>query len=252
MANSRFQNQIHEGMVVRSSDGEKLGKVRQLFATSFDIEKGFFFPKEYVVSYDDVAGVREGEIFLARARSELSAQEPEARDQGAVTRGSIGAISAEAAPISRVETEEARIPLVEEELSVEKHVRQTGEVLIHKEVVTEEKTITVPVMREVIRTETVPATGATTPTAAAVFQEETIEIPIHKEEVEVTKRPVVREEVRVTKLAEEVPEAVAATVRRERAEISSEGEVRQSIVPQETRSEDEETAPLPKRTGTTG
>jgi uncharacterized protein (TIGR02271 family) len=238
MTSSLFQDRIHEGMHVYSSDGEKLGKVRQLFATSFAIEKGFFFPKEYVVDYAEVSDVRGDEIVLSRTRSELLSESTTPRSGAAEATGATS-------------TEAARIPLVEEALTAEKRVHEVGEVQIHKEVVVEEKQITVPVMHEVVRVETVPATGATTPTAAGAFREETVRIPVREEEVEISKHPVVREEVRVTKEVREVPETIDTTVRRERTSVETEGNVHQDIVPEEARAEEREEMP-PKRTGTTG
>lgn len=62
---------IYEGMVVRSLDGEKLGKVFAMGDTRFQIEKGLFFPKDYLVSYSDIQDIRDGEIILARGRDGL-------------------------------------------------------------------------------------------------------------------------------------------------------------------------------------
>jgi hypothetical protein len=58
-------------MTVRSTDGEKLGKVIACEADRFFIEKGFFFPKDYVARYDDVGEVRGDEILLRHTRAEL-------------------------------------------------------------------------------------------------------------------------------------------------------------------------------------
>jgi hypothetical protein len=56
---------IREGMTVYSSDGEKLGKVRSCDATTFVIEKGFFFRKDYIARYDDVRSVDDEGTHLA-------------------------------------------------------------------------------------------------------------------------------------------------------------------------------------------
>ena len=47
-------------------------------------------------------------------------------------------------------TSEANLKLREEQLNIYKNWKQTGEVAIHKEISTEEKTITVPIIREVL------------------------------------------------------------------------------------------------------
>ena len=62
------RSQVREGMIVYSSDGEKLGKVQSCDAAMFIIEKGFFFPKDYVARYDDVRSIDDDEIRLAMSK----------------------------------------------------------------------------------------------------------------------------------------------------------------------------------------
>lgn len=65
------RNDIKEGMTVRSSDGEKLGKVFAVSEGEFHIEKGMFFPKDYLVRYLEVSDIRNGEIYLNHGREAL-------------------------------------------------------------------------------------------------------------------------------------------------------------------------------------
>ena len=65
------RNDIKEGMTVRSSDGEKLGKVFAVSEGEFHIEKGMFFPKDYLVRYVEVSDIRNGEIYLNHGREAL-------------------------------------------------------------------------------------------------------------------------------------------------------------------------------------
>jgi hypothetical protein len=65
-----FKDRIADGMVVRSADGEKLGKVVACDASGFVIEKGVFFPKDFTATYGEILDVRDGEIYLARSRTE--------------------------------------------------------------------------------------------------------------------------------------------------------------------------------------
>ncbi|MGE6763889.1 YsnF/AvaK domain-containing protein [Corallococcus interemptor] len=65
------RNDIKEGMTVRSSDGEKLGKVFAVSEGEFHIEKGMFFPKDYLVRYAEVSDIRNGEIYLNHGREAL-------------------------------------------------------------------------------------------------------------------------------------------------------------------------------------
>ena len=62
---------IQEGMIVRSIDGHRLGKVYAVGEDEFHIEKGLFFPKDYSVRYAEVSDVKDGEIFLAHGKESL-------------------------------------------------------------------------------------------------------------------------------------------------------------------------------------
>jgi uncharacterized protein (TIGR02271 family) len=115
---------------------------------------------------------------------------------------------------------EMRIPLVDEELAVEKVAKEMGHVRIHKEVRLEEKHVTVPVRREEVVIEHLPAREETRATLAAdAFTEQTVDLPVNEEEVRVTKRPVVREEVRVRRVSHEEQRDVSATCRHEELDI---------------------------------
>lgn len=66
------RSDVREGMVVRSIDGEKLGKVFAVGDGEFHIEKGLFFPKDYLVRYSEVSDIRAGEIILNHGKEALS------------------------------------------------------------------------------------------------------------------------------------------------------------------------------------
>jgi uncharacterized protein (TIGR02271 family) len=189
---------VREGLTVRSADGDKLGKVVMCDADTFIVEKGIFFPRERAIRYDDVQQVSDGELWLSWGRAALE------RD------GEAG--------------EERRIPLVEEELSAEKRMAEGGEVEIKKDVVTEHKTIDVPLTREEVRVERVPVDAK--PASDASFASDTIRVPIKEEIAEVHKRPVVREEVRVQKTAETQTQKLDAETKREVAEVKGRGNVK--------------------------
>ncbi|HEX7623181.1 MAG TPA: hypothetical protein VF400_06380 [Anaeromyxobacteraceae bacterium] len=72
---------IRQGMTVYSLDGEKLGQVVQCDASTFVIEKGFFFPKGYVARFDDVSLVSGDEIRLSRERAHLGEDREERDDE---------------------------------------------------------------------------------------------------------------------------------------------------------------------------
>jgi uncharacterized protein (TIGR02271 family) len=245
------QDEIQLGMVVRSSDGEKLGKVVRLEPTSFVIEKGFFFPKDYMVRYDEVAAVQGDEALLAHGREHLSTSTQEALDRPATT-----TLTGGVEP-----SEEIRVPLVEEELRVTKSVEEAGEVRIHKEVVTEEKQVTVPVSREVVRVERVPAGAGTASASETMFKEQSINIPVHEERIDIEKQPVVREEVLISKEILQDQVTAGATLRREEVDIATEGTERTDLVQEEvapisgiqgTVVEADRDTPVERATGTGG
>jgi uncharacterized protein (TIGR02271 family) len=227
---------VHEGMTVRSADGEKLGKVVACEESLFVVEKGFFFPKDYVARYEQVADVGDGEVRLRENASALtgSTEGTETRSSAAYeTRPAeeLGAANMQAGAAGdrtgeRISgtREEVRVPLAEEELTAEKHLRDAGQVRITKEVVTEQKQMTVPVTREEVHVERVPASGSDRVDEAA-FEERTISVPIREEEVEIKKRPRVREEVRVSKTARTEERRADAEVRHEEARVEKDGEV---------------------------
>lgn len=120
-----------------------------------------------------------------------------------------------------VEKDRERIELREEELRATKEQVKAGEVRVRKDVVTEEKTIDVPVTREEVVIERHPASGR--PAAGSIKEGEVIRVPLTEEEVRVEKRPVVKEEITVGKRKVQETETVRDTVRREEARIEESG-----------------------------
>jgi hypothetical protein len=68
---------VTEGMVVRSLEGKKLGSVVLCDETQFQIEKGIFFPSEYLAGYDEISEVRDGEVILRHGVEALQAKKPD-------------------------------------------------------------------------------------------------------------------------------------------------------------------------------
>ena len=226
--------QLREGMFVYSSDGTKLGKVVSCRADGFIVEKGMFLPKASQFRYEDVAELRNGEVYLAHRRTQLADQTwwakrtetAEPSHDGPHYRSSAQPASAARAEMpTATRTEdmgptEFRVPLAEERITTEKRTRDLGEVRLHKRVVIEKKQITVPLMHEEVYVErvAVDATSASQPTEGA-FVESTITIPLHEEEVQIFKRPVVREEVRVTRQSLQEDKTTTTEIRKEELDI---------------------------------
>jgi uncharacterized protein (TIGR02271 family) len=100
--------------------------------------------------------------------------------------------------------------LREEQLSINKMRVRTADVEVHRESVTDEETLTVPVIREEL---VVTKDGV-----------ETMRIPIRKERVEIRKIPVVLQDVRVYTQQVEAVETVEEMLRKETARIEVTGE----------------------------
>jgi len=109
---------------------------------------------------------------------------------------------------------ERRIQLLGEVLNVHKERVQRGEVRLRKEVITENKTVDVPVTREELVIER--RAGAGQPTSERIGTgEKEIRVPLSEEIVSVDKKPVVNEEVRVGKKQVQDTTRVSEAVRRE-------------------------------------
>ncbi len=114
------------------------------------------------------------------------------------------------------------VRLREEQLRAEKQPVQTGEVGIRKEVVSEQKTIDVPVTREEVVIERRPVNELA---RGEIREGEEIHVPVTEEQVRVEKQPVVREEINVRKEAVQDTQRVSEEVRREEARIERKGDV---------------------------
>jgi hypothetical protein len=162
---------IREGMIAYSADGQKLGKVVSCDASTFIIEKGFFFPKDYVARYEDIADVQGDDIHLLRGRDALGEIGEGAREgsysEGSSVMGPGGGFETAStatglegdrersgrSATARGIDEEVRVPINEEELDVSKRVKDAGEVRLRKDRVVEQRAAEADLRREQIRVE---------------------------------------------------------------------------------------------------
>jgi uncharacterized protein (TIGR02271 family) len=222
----KVRSRVSEGMSVKSADGVRVGKVVSCQPGGFVVEKGFLSPKDFLVPYERISGFGDGEILLSATRADLlkgaapSAGEA-AREEGRATKESLEAFGTAG---------EIRVPLVEEEIVTNKRVEKVGEVHVRKEIITEEKQITVPVTREVLRVERV-SVNQEVRADDRPFEELSYDIPIREEHITIEKHPVVHEELRVGKEIQRGEETASATVRRERCEVETLGSVRRAEAP---------------------
>ncbi len=202
---------LHEGTTAYDIEGDKLGKVVDMADDYLTIEKGFFFPKDFTIRYDDILETRPDGITVKQHREDLEGWKDEKykgwNEYDRVTMG-----------------EEATIPVREEELEAKKVVRPKGEIHVRKVVHTEMKQFSVPVTKEEVIIERRPVSEATG--KAEPIGEKEVTIPISEEHVEVTKRPVTKEEVNIRKEARIEEEKVKGEVRKEEIKIDRDEEER--------------------------
>ena len=119
--------------------------------------------------------------------------------------------------------EQRTVQLREEELRARKQTVEAGEVELRKDVVAENRTMTVPVTREEVVIERRAVDRR--PSDRPIGDGEVIEVPVYEEEVTPEKRTVVREEISLGKRQVQETERVSGTVRREEVRIEAEGHV---------------------------
>lgn len=111
------------------------------------------------------------------------------------------------------------IPVIEEEAFLEKRVVETGKVRISKRVSEREESIDVPLFREDVVVERVPR-DKYVDSAPAVRQEGDVTIfSIVREELVIQKRLVLVEELRVTKQIVETHQPQSVTLRKEEVDV---------------------------------
>ncbi|PYZ95277.1 hypothetical protein CR194_07135 [Salipaludibacillus keqinensis] len=116
------------------------------------------------------------------------------------------------------EANEEKIQLKEEQLDIRKNRIQTGEVNVHKEVVEEDKTFTIPVKRQELVVE--------------AGDEEEYRIPLKEEQIEINKQPVKVNEVTLSKRQVHDVEQVTETIKKEEIDVDTEGDA--SIIEEDT------------------
>jgi len=177
--------------------------------------------------YDEAMAVlrRHGAYDMHTAASRTAGTTTASRTAGTTASAATTARSSTAGAATTARAGEAnqRIQVREEELEAHKHPVETGEVRVRKEVHTEHKSIDVPVQHEEVVIERRPAHGEVA--AGTIREGEEIRIPVREEQVEVSKRAVVKEEVEVGKRVVQDTERVTGDVRKEEVRVERKGDV---------------------------
>src|SRR5919112_5630344 len=161
MSSSGYASQINVGDDVYGSDGDKVGTVAEVQPGYLVVEKGFFFPTDYYIPTSAVASASDGQVYLNLAKdaalnsgwdtvpetTTISATETVATDVG-MSAGASSSGQAVAGGYEVASEDEIRVPVMEEELTATVREQEAGAVRIEKDVITEERTLQVPVTEE--------------------------------------------------------------------------------------------------------
>ena len=242
MSSSSSATQISVGDEVYGSDGDKVGTVAEVQSGYLVVEKGFFFPTDYYIPMSAVASAGDGQVSLNVAKdAALNSGWDTVPDVTSMTTetetvftdvdtstsmtevGSSG--QREVAGYEVAADDELRIPVMEEELTATVREQEAGAVRIEKDVVTEQRTLEVPVTEERVRVERRVVDRAATGADAGAFEETVIDVPLTTETVDVQKTARVTGEVVVSKEAVQRTEQVSGTVRREEVFVDEDATV---------------------------
>ena len=230
-------DQITDGMPVYDSVGEKLGSVVDMDINSgyLTVQKGFFFHKDIYVPISAITRVDADGVLLGLTKEELLEDRygaiPAYQASNVVETSGSATRNVAASTVRGTDETDIRVPVREEELIVGKQRQEEGRVHLHKEVIQEQQTVSVPLQHEQVTVERVAVTGSTaTVDTADAFVERDIDVPLMGEEVVTDKRTRVVEEVRLRKDVVTENERVTDTVRKERVivdgDVVDDGRVR--------------------------
>jgi uncharacterized protein (TIGR02271 family) len=242
MLSDRETLNLRSGMDVFGSDDGKVGSVADVQGQYVVVNKGFFFPKDFYIPVDAINTADSDGVYLNVTKDAALNQgwdtEPADVNQASFSNGSGYAGKAtstskatarnqatqatdglaDGRKANRKDADTIRVPLSEEELTASKRTVDRGAVHVNKVVSESEQTLEVPVTEErvnlsrrVVDRDVAP--GDTT------FQETTIDIPVHGEEVDVQKNARVREELEISRDAVQDTKRVSGKVRKEEARI---------------------------------
>ena len=224
MSTSFTSSDIITGADVFGADGEKVGTVAAVYPGYIVVEKGFFFPTDYYVPMSAVSSADSNQVYLNVAKDVALQQgwdaqpvdlETASYDTTTITDTMDVGTGYGTGTAQAASDEEIRIPVMEEELTATVRAQEAGAVRVEKDVVTEERTLEVPVTEERVRVERRVVDRPVSAEDATAFEETVIDVPLTTETVEVQKQARVAEEVVLRKEAVQRTEQVTDTVRKE-------------------------------------
>ncbi len=220
---TRGSREVRQGMDVYDVDGDKVGSVEEVAESGagyMKVSTGFLgLGKDWYVPFSAVREVRSDAVYLSADKDDADRLGWDAPPTAVSGRGSTETTRGTA----RTGQSEERVQLREEELRPRTETVEAGEVRVRKDVVTEQRTMDVPVTHEEAVVERRPVEPR--PARSDIGEDEEIRVPLQEERVRVEKEPVVTEEVAVGKQPVQETKRVEGTVRREEARVETEGDV---------------------------
>lgn len=120
------------------------------------------------------------------------------------------------------------IPVIEEQLVIEKRVVESGKVRISKQIREVEETVDVPLLREEVSVERVPVNRVVEERLPTRYDGDTLIIPVIEEQVFVQKRLVLVEELHVRKQTIETHQPQTVTLLKEEVAVTRTAEIKNS------------------------
>jgi uncharacterized protein (TIGR02271 family) len=242
-------NAIQAGWNAYDVADEKIGEVAEVGQNYVLVQKGLFFPKDIYIPLSYVSNIDENDqsVIINASKSEVESMGWDAAptDGGgdwnistdASSTGSyvdtaqttnLGTTSTASMDTSvdtnRTTDDSFTVPLREERLQAETRQREAGEVAVGTHVVQQQESLEVPVTHEEVevtrRRVDRPDTGG-----EIIDDGQTIRVPIRAEEVEVRKDSRIVEEVEISKRPVTETQRVNETVRREEIDVDTTGDV---------------------------
>ena len=244
---------IQPGWDVVGSDGDKIGDVAEIGPNYLLVTKGIIFVTDLYIPTSAVDSVEDGKVYLNVPKDQIESlgwneppsgnwtseaeglpsaegttQQYAETDQAFATQ-SVGGTQYETQPTydtaPTTEADSTRVQRVEEELQAQKTQAEVGEVVVSKDVVEEQQTLEVPVTREEVQIRSRVVDRPADASDATIGREETIRVPVREEQVQVGKEARVVEELEIDKVQTQETQQVSDTVRKEQFRVDEQGDV---------------------------
>lgn len=212
-------SQIQPGWEVIDPLGEKIGGVQEVQAEYLLVTKGLIFVKDLYIPLDAIDKVNPADQVVVLNDHKSGIDETGWSQAPAA--GSFGGEFAEGSS-----KDDTVLTVKEERIRADKTRKQTGEVAVGKRVVEQRADMEVPVTREEVEVTRRRVDRPADARETFIEDEATVRVPVTAEEVSVTKEPRVVEEIVVSKRHVTETQRVSDTVRREEVDVDETGDAR--------------------------